>query len=80
MAGRTTHTVDAKRLANKHWLLFLWPVTLAFPLLKTHLHTDLKTQTEMCRKAKTISHRVTEMKGSCQANCSRTGGKASEKE
>lgn len=50
MADRNTHTVDGERLINKRWLLFLGPVTLAFPLRKKHLHTDLKTQTKMCIK------------------------------
>lgn len=46
MADKNTHTVDSERLANKGWLMFLWPVTLAFPLMKKHFHTNLKTHTE----------------------------------
>lgn len=69
MADKNTHTVDGKRLTNKRLLLFLWPVTLAFPLMKKHLHTNLKTQTEMCIKTQT------KMKENCHTNCRITGEK-----
>lgn len=45
---QNTHTVDSKRLTNKRCLLFLWPVTLAFPLMKKH--TNLQTQTRNVHK------------------------------